>query len=90
MNVPKILTLLFSIFFRIVAFKSTLLFINNSAHACSKFHANSRHALSSVSIYLAIFKNIKYDFSLFHHFQDIIAAIIFDQARESSTALATL
>jgi len=89
-NSQKIFILDFSIFLITFPDNSNLLFINISAQTFSKSLAKAKHTSSSLSIDLAIFKNIKYDFSLFHHFHDIIAAITFDQDNPSSIALAIL
>jgi hypothetical protein len=75
---------------RIFQVSSTFLFINISAQRFSNLEVKFKHTSSSFSINLAIFKNIKNDFSLFHHFHDIIAAITLDQESPSLTALAIL
>jgi len=66
------------------------LLLKISIHTFSRLFEKRLHTLSSLLIDLAIFKNIKYDFFLFHHFHAIIAAIIFDQLNQFSTALAIL
>jgi hypothetical protein len=66
------------------------LFVNTNAQISSNLVAKVEQTLSLSSKVFAIFKNIKYDFSLFHHFPCIIAAIILFHSSASSLADAIL